>query len=52
MPTAEFYEMISEYESQLAKDAETTKLPNHTDYDKIDKLVAEINLDVIRQGGE
>ena len=52
VPTAEFYEMISEYESRLAKDAETTKLPDHPDYEKIDKLVTEINLDVIRQGGE
>jgi len=50
LPTQEFYDIIETYEERLKRDAEKTELPDHPDYDKIDKLVAEINMQVIEKG--
>lgn len=47
MPTEKFYEIVAEYENRLEKDSRTTELPDNPDYDKIDSLVAEINMEIL-----
>lgn len=49
LPTDEFYKIVKEYEDRLKKDSETTKLPDHPDYIKVDRLVAEINMEVLER---
>ena len=49
-PSDYFYEIITEYEERLKEDSVKTELPDVPDYDKIDKMVAEINMQVIEDG--
>ena len=42
-PTLEFKQLVDSYEEKLQRLANTTHLPEHPDYDKIDKIVANVH---------
>ena len=42
-PTAEFMAMVDSYEKKLQSLAETTLLPDAPDYDKINRLMADVH---------
>lgn len=46
-PTAEFYEIVDEFEAHLEKLKTTTLLPENPDYKKIKDFLVEANLEVI-----
>jgi hypothetical protein len=48
-PTAEFFEMVHEYEKRLEYAKENTSLPNEPNYDKINDFVASVNERIVRE---
>ena len=47
-PTAEFYEMVDDYERKLDYAKQNTNLPDHPDYRAINEFVASVNERVVR----
>lgn len=42
-PTSEFYDILTELENKLEVLSKTTELPDHPDYNKINKFIASVN---------
>ena len=49
-PTDEFMDIIAEYEEKLKKLAVSSPLPDQPDYDRINKFVAEVNEEIVKNG--
>lgn len=49
LPTDEFYGIVAEYENRLKEDTEKTKLPDNPDYEKINRIVADINREIVEK---
>lgn len=47
-PTAEFYEIVSEYEHKLEYAKQHTALPDNPDYKKINEFVASVNERIVK----
>lgn len=48
-PTEEFYDIVRGYEERLKTASEKSPLPANPDHEKIDRMVEEINLEVIEK---
>lgn len=47
-PTAEFFDIVKDLESKLEVAKNTTELPDHPDYKKINEFVASVNERIVR----
>ena len=47
-PTAEFYDMVEDFEDKLQRAKETTQLPENPDYKKIQKFVMSVNERIVK----
>jgi hypothetical protein len=47
-PTAEFFDIVKDLEDKLGAAKNTTELPDHPDYKKINEFVASVNERIVR----
>ena len=47
-PTAEFFDIVKDLEDRLERAKNTTELPDHPDYKKINEFVASVNERIVR----
>jgi predicted nucleotidyltransferase len=52
LPTGDFYAMVNDLEKRFEYAKRNTSLPEKPDYNAIDELVSEVNLEVIKHDGD